>query len=242
MCGTLTRWPSRRSTASSLRGCDADHLIIVEPPRRHERSGCARWRVLGVLMRRGGARPNFVPCTRTTIIVAGGSGKRMGARCPSSSKLLKGRRCCVDHRGLPSFDPSMPIIVRAAGSADPIWKALCMGHRFLLEHQVVAGGEERFHSVKERARKVKGDGLVAVHDGVRPLGEQGTDHALFRSRRMNMVRRSPWCPSARACARPLPEGQSRHRPKLRAVQTPQCFHTALLAQGLRAALRSRLHR
>ncbi|HRH39782.1 MAG TPA: 2-C-methyl-D-erythritol 4-phosphate cytidylyltransferase, partial [Flavobacteriales bacterium] len=108
--------------------------------------------------------------SKSTIIVAGGSGKRLGGPVPKQFQSVKGRPLLmwtIDafHR----FDATMPLIVVLPKEHFEIWRALCMGHRFFIEHQVVAGGEQRYHSVKAGLEKVEGDGLVAVHDGVRPL-------------------------------------------------------------------------
>lgn len=50
------------------------------------------------------------------------------------------------------------------------WDELIKKHNFDVKHDVVAGGESRFHSVKNGLDKIQStDGVVAIHDGVRPL-------------------------------------------------------------------------
>lgn len=50
------------------------------------------------------------------------------------------------------------------------WKALCEQYDFSIPHQVVAGGNSRFQSVKNGLDHLPfEDGLVAIHDGVRPF-------------------------------------------------------------------------
>ena len=107
---------------------------------------------------------------RSAIIVAGGSGKRMGGPIPKQFLLLKGKPLlCWTIEAFHRYDPAMPIIVVLPEQQIPIWKSLCIGHNFHVPHEIVAGGEERFHSVRNGLALVKHDGLVAVHDGVRPL-------------------------------------------------------------------------
>ena len=107
---------------------------------------------------------------RTAIIVAGGSGRRLGGPVPKQFQALKGRPLLMwTIEAFHRFDPRMPLIVVLPAAHFGIWKALCMGHRFFIEHRVVAGGEPRWHSVKAGLGPVQGHGTVAVHDGVRPL-------------------------------------------------------------------------
>jgi hypothetical protein len=74
-----------------------------------------------------------------------------------------------------------------------------MGHRFFIEHEVVAGGEERYHSVNAGLAKVTGDPVVAVHDGVRPVGERESHRSMFRRRGRapsGDPRGARWCPAS----------------------------------------------
>lgn len=54
-------------------------------------------------------------------------------------------------------------------SQQAYWAELCITHHFTVPHQVVNGGEQRFHSVKNALLTIPGDGIVAIHDAVRPL-------------------------------------------------------------------------
>ena len=49
------------------------------------------------------------------------------------------------------------------------WEALCISHNFKIPHEVVMGGNERFYSVQNGLKRVKGEAIVAIHDAVRPL-------------------------------------------------------------------------
>lgn len=169
---------------------------------------------------------------RTTIIVAGGSGKRLGGPVPKQFQKIKGRPLLMwTIEAFHHFDPSMPIVVVLPGAHFDIWKALCMGHRFFLEHQVVAGGEQRFHSVKAGLDQVKGDGLVAVHDGVRPLVSKELISRCFAAAHQHSaaVPVVPVVPSIRETT--ADGSRALDRSKLLAVQTPQCFHTDLLRKA-----------
>ncbi len=175
---------------------------------------------------------NQVPMLRSAIIVAGGSGKRMGGPIPKQFLLLKGKPLlCWTIEAFHRFDPAMPIIVVLPEAQINIWKALCIGHHFLVEHQVVSGGEERFHSVSNGLAHVKHDGLVAVHDGVRPLVSVELIDCCFRAAEEHGVA-IPVVP-IHSSVREL-EGDKSYpvdRSTLRLVQTPQCFRADLLRRG-----------
>ena len=57
-------------------------------------------------------------------------------------------------------------------SQQEYWKELCSEYQFVLAHDIANGGETRFHSVMNGLALVEGDGLVGVHDGVRPFVSQ----------------------------------------------------------------------
>jgi 2-C-methyl-D-erythritol 4-phosphate cytidylyltransferase len=61
------------------------------------------------------------------------------------------------------------IVVLPADSHD-YWNELCDTHQFKIPHQLISGGETRFHSVKNGLALINDeDAIVAVHDAVRPL-------------------------------------------------------------------------
>lgn len=169
---------------------------------------------------------------RTTIIVAGGSGKRMGGPIPKQFMLLQGKPLlCWTIEAFHRYDPEMPIIVVLPENQIPIWKALCIGHGLHVEHEVAAGGEERFHSVQNGLALVKHDGLVAVHDGVRPLVSVELIDRCFRAAEEHGAA-IPVVP-INSSVRELDGDKSYpvDRSTLRLVQTPQCFRAELLRRG-----------
>lgn len=169
---------------------------------------------------------------RSTIIVAGGSGKRLGGPVPKQFQTVKGRPLLMwTIEAFHRYDPLMPLIVVLPQEHFDIWKALCMGHRFFIHHHVVAGGEQRWHSVKAGLSKVEGDGLVAVHDGVRPLVSTDLIGRCFDAadRQAAAIPVVPVVPSIRETT--AVGSRALDRSKLLAVQTPQCFHTDLLRKA-----------
>ena len=104
------------------------------------------------------------------IVVAGGKGLRMGGDIPKQFIPIKGKPVLM--RTLEAFhayDDKIELIVVLPVEQQAYWKRLCADYSFTLPHTVADGGETRFHSVRNGLAQVKEDGLVGVHDGVRPF-------------------------------------------------------------------------
>lgn len=104
------------------------------------------------------------------IIVAGGSGARMGARLPKQFLPLDGRPVLM--HTVQRFADALPqsrIVVVLPSSHIEYWNKLCRRHGFAVPHIVCTGGANRFESVSNGLRHAGEAELIAVHDGVRPL-------------------------------------------------------------------------
>ncbi len=108
--------------------------------------------------------------TRFAIIVAGGSGVRMGADIPKQFLPLNGLPILMHTLKVFHSLANTPIIYLVLPKSEHLrWQQLCQEHSFSISHSVVAGGDTRFQSVKNGLDSIDGSGLVAIHDGVRPL-------------------------------------------------------------------------
>lgn len=110
---------------------------------------------------------------RGVVIVAGGSGKRMGASLPKQFMLLGG--IPVVARTINTFSEALPnadIVVVLPEEHIALWCNLAS--RFdVAPHRCVAGGKERFHSVKCGIDALGSEvEYIAVHDGVRALASK----------------------------------------------------------------------
>lgn len=114
------------------------------------------------------------------IIVAGGSGKRMGADIPK--QFIEVAKLPILMHTLQCFyryDESIKLILVLPENQHEYWDGLISKFTFEIKHTIVSGGSERFHSVKNGLTEVLPNGLVAVHDGVRPLVSAATIKACF---------------------------------------------------------------
>ena len=105
------------------------------------------------------------------VIVAGGKGLRMGGEKPKQFQDLKGRPVLM--HTLERFREALPegkLILVLPEWWVTMWRDLCRLHAFSVDHELVKGGDTRFHSVKNGLDAIRGEeGVVAVHDGVRPF-------------------------------------------------------------------------
>jgi 2-C-methyl-D-erythritol 4-phosphate cytidylyltransferase len=109
------------------------------------------------------------------IIVAGGSGSRMGTEIPKQFLELCGKPVLMHTiQVFHDFDPESKIILVLPEDQQLFWEGLCLKHSFSLVHQVVSGGKTRFHSVQNGLSQIDGEGIVFIHDGVRPLVSRET--------------------------------------------------------------------
>ena len=164
--------------------------------------------------------------------MAGGSGRRMQSALPKQFMMLGGLPV-VAHT-INTFSEALPgaeIVVVLPEEHIPLWRNLAA--RFdIAVHRCIAGGKERFHSVKNGLDALSEEvEYVAVHDGVRALATK------------KMILRVQLAAEERGAAIPVTEVVDSYRrvdgsesyivprSELRIVQTPQTFSAALLRRA-----------
>jgi 2-C-methyl-D-erythritol 4-phosphate cytidylyltransferase len=109
------------------------------------------------------------------LIVAGGSGTRMGHQLPKQFLEVAGKPVLMHTMTIFSdFDPAMQLFLVLPESYHALWQELCLNYGFHLSHRVVSGGDTRFASVKNGLEAISSEGIVFIHDGVRPLVSSDT--------------------------------------------------------------------
>ena len=164
---------------------------------------------------------------RYAIIVAGGRGLRMGGELPKQFLPLCGKPVLM--RTLELFEGEVSrIILVLPEDHIPFWEELCQQYHFTLTHTVALGGETRFHSVRSGLSHLPQAGLVAVHDGVRPLASRALIRRSFEEAA---------CPVTDSLRLRQDEGKSEavDRSRYVAVQTPQTFDLGRLQQAYQQA-------
>ncbi|MBR2326378.1 MAG: 2-C-methyl-D-erythritol 4-phosphate cytidylyltransferase [Alistipes sp.] len=173
------------------------------------------------------------------IIVAGGSGKRMGTALPKQFSIVGGEPILA--RTINTFRKALPtarIVVVLPAEYIEFWRNFSA--RFeVAKHSVVEGGKERFHSVRNGIEALSDAvDLIAVQDGVRPFASK------------ELILRTVACAAENGSAVPVVkavdsyrtvEGDGSHiidRTPLRIVQTPQIFAAPILRAAYDTEFRS----
>lgn len=169
------------------------------------------------------------------IIVAGGKGLRMGGDIPKQFLPIGGKPVLM--RTLERFreySADLQIILVLPEAQQAYWHQLCETYHLEVEYTLANGGQTRFHSVQNGLAKVpdNAEGVVGVHDGVRPFPAIGVIRNCYETAR-----------TAKAVIPVIPvvetvrhiEGSSHvsssktvPRDEYRLVQTPQTFDIQLL--------------
>ena len=173
------------------------------------------------------------------VVMAAGSGTRMGSEMPKQFMELGGK--AVLQRTIEVFVNAVPDIKIVTVLPDhhiDYWRKYCLRHNFLCPQVLVKGGFTRFHSVRNALSKIPDDALVAVHDGVRPLISKKLVEEMFDKARMvpalipvvpcvdtiKVLRKSK---TAGEVLETVP-GAEVDRSMLYGAQTPQIFHSEVL--------------
>jgi len=166
------------------------------------------------------------------IIVAGGSGSRMQSGVFKQFLELCGKPILMHTiEAFVDAFAEIKVIVVLPASQVAFWQELCHRHSFTLPHRIAEGGNTRFQSVKNGLSLISGDGLVAVHDGVRPLVSRQTITACFGDA-ANYGCAVPVVPVVDSVREVSGKsGSALDRSVLRLVQTPQVFDISLLKKA-----------
>lgn len=116
------------------------------------------------------------------IVVAGGKGTRMRSSVPKQFMPLAGLPVLMHTlNAFRRYSKRLEIILVLPDDDVATWKNLCIENNYTVPVTVVHGGESRFQSVKNGLSAITiNDGLVAIHDGVRPLVSEDIIGASFR--------------------------------------------------------------
>lgn len=170
------------------------------------------------------------------VIVAGGSGLRMGADKPKQFLELRGKPILfyTVSQFLLAF-PDIKIFLVLPKDFIQEGKALIQSIEQAADIQIVVGGATRFHSVQNGLNCIKEPGIVFVHDGVRCLLTENLIKACYDQ----AVAIGSAIPAVAATdSIRIVDGDSSQvadRNLVRIIQTPQTFQTSLLLPAFETA-------
>lgn len=163
------------------------------------------------------------------IIVAGGSGSRMGGHLPKQFIKVGGKPLL--HHTIERFlSLSFPvgIIVVVNQEWKDYWKKYCAEHEFLERYAIPSGGITRFHSVQNALQYLPDDSVVAIHDGVRPFVTAEFLEEMFRQGE-DLGNAIPACAPVETVREVSgPESYVLRRDDIRLIQTPQVFRSEVI--------------
>lgn len=132
------------------------------------------------------------------------------------------------------YNNRLGIIVVLPHEQQDFWRMLCNKHGFNIQHTVVDGGATRFDSSKNGLAAVpdNADGVVGIHDGVRPFVSVEVIARVFETARKDgaALPVMPVVDTLRYVASP-DGGHNVLRSDYRIVQTPQVFNIQLARQA-----------
>lgn len=167
---------------------------------------------------------------RFAVIVAGGSGSRIGGNVPKQFLSLHNKPIIVHtiHRFL-AFDANMRVIVALPEFHLETWNTISKKHNLSEDIAVVFGGEKRFDTVRNALEFVPDEALVAIHDAVRPAVSMQTIAQSFAAAEQSGSG-IPYILPASSIRYEKESGEivSLNRDKTRIIQTPQTFDAARL--------------
>lgn len=171
---------------------------------------------------------------KTAVIVAGGTGTRMGAGLPKQFIPVNGKPVLFYtlKTFLNSFDDLHIILVLPVDF-------MAMGQEIIdawfdkSRIHITTGGDTRFQSVKNGLKLVEEDSIVFVHDGVRCLLTEELIHRCYE-KAMETGTAVPVIASRDSVRLLTDEGNDAYdRNKVMLVQTPQTFHSKILLPAFR---------
>jgi len=174
------------------------------------------------------------------LIVAGGSGSRMQQMLPKQFIEIAGKPILMHtFEAFSHFDTSIEFVLVLPESQVKTWEKLCSNHNFNIPFQLAHGGTVRFESVKNGLNLIQEDGIVFIHDGVRPfVSEQTLQNCLNATLdKGNALPVVPVTESVRYIDKQ--KNQAVDRSKYFLVQTPQTFYVSEIKEAYNQPYSSR---
>lgn len=170
------------------------------------------------------------------VLVAGGSGSRMGSEVPKQFLPLAGKPILLHTIEQFLKIDEIQIILVLPEKDIAYWNEITTKQspdsEFLQSIKIVVGGKSRFQSVKNGLAYVEADSLVAVHDGVRPLIDTEIIEKSFGV--ANESGNAVTSVQLKDSIREIGEHQQNkavERTKFRLMQTPQTFQSSIIKKA-----------
>ena len=170
------------------------------------------------------------------LIVAGGSGERMNNQVPKQFLEINGRPVLMHTIDVFNrFNPDIEVVLVLPREHILMWDKLCNHYQFIIKYKIAHGGKTRFESVLKGLDLISGEGIVFIHDGVRPLVSLKTiencyEMALQKGNALPVI---PVSESIRMIEKQ--KSKAVDRSSFMMVQTPQTFRIGIIKRAYKAS-------
>lgn len=177
--------------------------------------------------------------TYGAVVLAGGSGSRMGSATPKQYLMLNGHP--LIYYALRQFEESAVdeiVLVTAAGQEEYCRREIVERYGFRKVCAIVPGGSERYLSVYEGLRALTRSDYVLIHDGARPCIDQAMLARIMQAAAAEgaCVAAMPVKDTIKISDEQCYAVQTPDRRRLWQIQTPQAFDYAVIRQAYEKVL------
>jgi len=158
------------------------------------------------------------------IILAAGEGKRSGLDFPKQFFEINGKPiiCYTIEKFLEIKKIEIILVV----NKNKNWEKILSNYKNLSNISIVKGGKRRYDSVKNGLKFIKDEGIVAIHDGARPLLSKSLIKNLFK----NALKNNNAIPyiNLKDTIRKVDQNKNKslNRKNYVLIQTPQVFQSS----------------
>jgi 2-C-methyl-D-erythritol 4-phosphate cytidylyltransferase len=166
------------------------------------------------------------------IIVAGGKGTRINSVIPKQFLELEGLPVLMHTvNAFYGYSNTINVVLVLPQADIGLWNSLCEQYKFKTPYTLAIGGDTRFQSVRNGLKAITGDGIVAIHDGVRPLVTQAIIEESFHLAAIHQS--AVAAVSLKESIRVTDKGRTIavDRSKFKLIQTPQTFHIPMIREA-----------
>jgi 2-C-methyl-D-erythritol 4-phosphate cytidylyltransferase len=168
------------------------------------------------------------------LIVAGGKGTRIKSNVPKQFIELNGKPILLHTaEAFYRYSTSLTVILVLPEDDFDRWNGICEKFKFTQPVLLEKGGATRFQSVRNGLDKIEGEGLVAIHDGVRPLVSEDIIGASFRLAAIHHCAVAAVRLKESLRMTDQDNTKSVDRSRYRLIQTPQTFDVQLIKKAYR---------
>lgn len=161
--------------------------------------------------------------------MAGGKGTRIQSKLPKQFLELNGKPVILHTLdAFYRYSDKINVVLVLPEDDFPTWYEISKKFSFHKPLLLQSGGDSRFQSVKKGLEKIEGEGLVAIHDGVRPLVSEDLIAASFRLAAVHQTAIA--AVRLKESIRMTDQNSTKavDRSRFRLIQTPQTFEVSLI--------------